>query len=371
MKPRIAVIGTSWWADAMYLPALTHDGSIDVVAVAGRDAKRTSEFAARWSVPQASTDPAALIDTVDADAIIIVTPNETHHPFTKSALGRGLAVLTEKPLAINYGQATDLADQAQRLGVTTMVPFTYSFMPAARYLRHLVETGYIGTPYHLNLRYYSGYARGPQYWWRLDADRAGSGVVGDLGSHFFYLALWYFGPVTDVSATLATLIDRPHPQGKQYEAADDTSIVTLRFANGAIGSVTATAMAYEPSRISQMHELELHGSEGTLRHRVDWDTQQTIVGARNGDQNSATIEIPGSFLQGSPVDDVITTYKRTFRHNGHMVREFAHAASSGTAVRPDFRAGADVQRIIDASLVSHQEGRRVAIEEIQDKTIGG
>ena len=50
-KVRVGVIGTSWWADAMFLPALTAHPGAEVVAVCGRDAGRTQAFAQRWSVP--------------------------------------------------------------------------------------------------------------------------------------------------------------------------------------------------------------------------------------------------------------------------------------------------------------------------------
>ena len=77
----------------------------------------------------------------------------------------------------------------------TLVPFTYSFMPTARYLKELIDGGYLGAPYHLNMRYYTGFARDGDYLWRFDRKIAGSGIIGDLGSHFLYIAEWLYGDI--------------------------------------------------------------------------------------------------------------------------------------------------------------------------------
>ena len=82
------------------------------------------------------------------------------------------------------------------------------FMPTNRYIKELVEEGYIGRPYHLNLRYYTGYAREPGYGWRHDRAVAATGVLGNIASHFFYLAYWWFGEVTDVFCLAGEFVDR-------------------------------------------------------------------------------------------------------------------------------------------------------------------
>jgi predicted dehydrogenase len=69
------------------------------------------------------------------------------------ALDHGLHVLCEKPLALNYAQASEMAAKAEEQGAITFVPFTYRYMPSTRYLKHLIEEGYLGRPYHLHMRY--------------------------------------------------------------------------------------------------------------------------------------------------------------------------------------------------------------------------
>jgi predicted dehydrogenase len=81
-----------------------------------------------------------------------------------------------------------MTETAERAGVVNMCPFTYSFMPFARYTKELVDSGYIGRPYHLNMRYFADYGRDGSYIWRFDLGEAGAGISGDLGSHWSYIA---------------------------------------------------------------------------------------------------------------------------------------------------------------------------------------
>jgi len=101
MTVKVGIIGTSWWADAMYLPALVNSGA-EVVALCGRNTDRLTQMADQWKIPGRYTDYTAMLDTAKLDAVIISATNDLHHPMTLAALERNLHVLCEKPLALNY-----------------------------------------------------------------------------------------------------------------------------------------------------------------------------------------------------------------------------------------------------------------------------
>ena len=365
MTQRVAVFGTSWWADAMYLPVLARRNEVTLSAVCGRNPERTAAVAEQWGFARAYTDAELLFSEQQLDVVIIATPNVTHHPLATAALEHGAAVLCEKPLALNYREAIDLQRRAEQANAVTLVPFTYRYMPTARLVHQLVAEGYLGDPYHLNLRYYSGWARDGDYSWRFNVDEAGTGILGDLGSHFLYLARWYFGEITEVSAMLGWLVpNRMRPDGTSYNQADDFAQINLAFANGAFGSVTASGMAHEPSEFQQRHEMEFHGSEGTLRHRIDWRGHQVVTGSRVGDEGEQELAIPANLLGDAPVSDVTATYRHVFRQQGRMIGDFLDAAASGSPLRPDFADGAAVQAVIDAAWRSHHERRVVTVAEV-------
>ena len=361
----VGVIGTSWWSDAMYLPALQNHPHAHVVAVAGRDSIRTQDFAKKWGISNAYHDYEAMLDSKSLDAVIILSPNNQHLPMTMKAIERGLHVLCEKPLGMNYIQAKQMTDAAIRAGVKTMVPFTYRFMPASRYLKALVEEGYLGALYHLNMRYYSGYARDGQYMWRFDRDEAGAGVVADLGTHWLYLAYWLFGEITAVSALLGSNVKRaPRPTGESYTIGDDAAVMLVEFVNGAQGVLHMSAVAYEATPFGQIHEMEFHGSNGTLHARTDWTTVQQVSGARVGEGVVKELTIPEEIWGNVRRDTVHNTYKDVFRRQDNMTRSFIQAIVDGTKTEPDFTDGMKVQRVLDAALLSAKDHRRVSVEEI-------
>jgi len=205
----VGVVGTSWWADAMHLPALASHPAANTVAICGRNRSNARRMADAWGIPQVFTDYREMIERADLDAIVISTPNSTHYPIAMKALDASLHVLCEKPIALTYAQAREMAETSQARGLKTLAPFTYSFMPTARYLKELIDGGYLGNPYHLNMRYYTGFAREGDYRWRFDKRIAGAGVIGDLGSHFLYLAEWFFGDIEALTCRLGHTVPRP------------------------------------------------------------------------------------------------------------------------------------------------------------------
>ncbi|MCE2472372.1 MAG: Gfo/Idh/MocA family oxidoreductase, partial [Anaerolineae bacterium] len=105
----VGVVGASWWADAMHLPALDSHPRARTVAICGRNRDNAQKMADTWGIPQVYTDYAEMIEDADLDAIVISTPNNSHYPITMKAFERGLHVLCEKPIAMTYAQAREMA----------------------------------------------------------------------------------------------------------------------------------------------------------------------------------------------------------------------------------------------------------------------
>lgn len=365
-KVRVGVVGTSWWADAMYLPALASHPLADLRGVVGSSRPdHTRAFASRWGIPGAYGSLEEMLAAEPLDALLVLIPNRYHFPAVMAGLEHGLHILCEKPLGMSATQAREMVEAAERAGAITMVPFTYRFMPANRYLKELLDEGYIGRPYHLNMRYYTGYGRSGAYAWRFDVGEAGGGVSGDLGSHWVYLARWFCGDVAAVTAVFTHLVPRgPRPDGAPFEAGEDSAMILLEFENGATASIHVTSLAYEPGPFGQRHEMELHGSAGSLRMTNDWIRVERVDGCRDGETETRELPIPERVLGNARRDTVHNTYRDTFRGQDHMTRAFITAISNGEPASPDFGDGLAVQRVLESADRSARQGRRVRIEEI-------
>ena len=232
-------------------------------------------------------------------------------------------------------------------------------MPTARYVKRLLDEGYIGQPYHLNMRYYTGYAREGQYMWRFDIEEAGAGPIGDLGSHWIYLAMWYYGEIESVMCMLSYHVERgPRPDGSDYERTDDGGSVLVQFKNGAQGVIVVSAVCYEDTPFGQTHPMEFHGSGGTLYVLNDWDTIQQVKGARVGEGMVKELPIPDDIWGSARRDTVHNTYRDVFREHDFMARGWITAIVEDTEPEPSFADGAYVQRVIAACQFSAKEDRR-------------
>ncbi len=351
---RVGLVGTSWWADAMYLPALADHPIGRITAVCGRDLARARTVAETWAVPHVYSDWEEMLGGGEIDAVIIATPNETHYAITMAALDRGLPVLCEKPLGLNVAEAQKMADAAIASDAITMVPFTYRFMPTNQFVKQLIVDGYVGRPYQLSMRYFAGYARDGAYAWRFDEAKAGSGILGDLGSHWLDMARWFLGEVTAVSANRDNFVPRdPRPDGTSYTQVEDSAVILARFESGASATLQVSAVCWEGTPFGQIHELDLHGSDGTLHAVNDWDTVQEVRGLRAGEPGPARpLVIPDSAWSGAPRGHVHDTYRHIFRRTEAMTRGWITAICNGRQVEPDFATGARVQEMVAAAITS-------------------
>jgi predicted dehydrogenase len=356
---RIGLFGTSWWADAMYLPALADHPRARVTAICGRRPEPARAIAERWSIPAWFTEPERMLAEADLDAVIIATANDSHHPLAMASIDAGLHVLCEKPLAMDGAEAAEMAEAARAGGVVTLVPFTYRYLPMLRWLRRLIDDGYVGRPRQLSFRYFSSFGLDGHYAWRFDRTFAGSGIIGDLGSHLVYLARWLIGEdETSVSAVSSRFVDRgPRPDGTPYEPLEDSVVLTVRYRSGALGVLQASSACWEGTcEFGQLQEFDIHGDEGTLHARSDWDTVQEVRGSRIGEPVPTVLPIPddiwGSVRRG-PVPD---TYRDVFRTTDAMTRGWVDAVADARPVRPDFDDGLAVQRVLDAAVASAGAG---------------
>jgi predicted dehydrogenase len=345
---RVGLVGTSWWADAMYLPALADHPKGAITAICGRDLGRARAAADRWSIPQVFTDWQQMLDSGEIDAVIISSTNDTHAPITLAALDRGLAVLCEKPISVDLDEARQMATASLAAATVTMVPFTYRWMPVSQYVKRLIDDGYVGRPYHLNMRYYTGFARDGKYAWRFDETVPGSGLLGDLGTHWVDMARWFLGEVTAISATVSRFVPRePRPDGTTYPTTEDSAVIMARFASGALAVLQTSAVCWEGTSFGQTHHIDLHGSEGTIYGFNDWDHVQEVKGVRAGESGAAhPLEIPDDIWGGAPRAPVHDTYRHTFRKTEAMTRAWVTAIAEGRPIEPDIPTGARVQELI-------------------------
>lgn len=357
---RIGVVGTSWFADGFHLPNLTSHPCAEVTAICGRNRDRAAELAKKYGISRVFTDYRDMITSGELDALVVVTPDALHYPITMAALDTGLHVLCEKPLAINAAQAREMYETAVAAKRTHMVVFTWRWIPHLRYLHHLIAQGYIGRCYHCHIRYEGGYGRDAQYGWRFDR-RHGNGILGDLGSHAIDFARWYIGDITKVSGHIATFVERPGGNGEELDAANDSALLALEFANGAQGSIHVSAVAHVGDRGADI-QMAFYGDAGSLELEFSF-AGGAIRGIRHGEEQWQRLEVPNELWQDvAETDPFVERIFALFQKQSIGDRLFIDAILEDRPVSPNFYDGWKVQEVIDAAIASHEQGRWIALD---------
>lgn len=351
----VGMIGTSWYADRMHLPALKSHARARLVAICGRNRLRAEELAGKYEIPNVFSDYREMLQHGDLDAVVVAVPDDLHYPITMAALDVGLHVLCEKPLAFSLDQAKEMLAKAESAGVKNMTYFTWRWVPHIRYLCQLVDEGYIGQCYDAQFHYAGSYARQSGYQWKWDR-RHGLGVLGDLGSHMIDLSRLLVGEITQVQASLSVRVDKPKADGTPFEAANDSASLMVGFANGATGTVFLSAVADLGDR-GQEHRIVLYGDRGTLEVYADASTQ-TVRGLRNGESEFRILPVPESILRG--IDQKASLWRdqfaQLFTEQSVGTRLFIDSIVDDRLVPPGFYDGVKAQAVIEAAFESDRSG---------------
>ncbi|MBW8484140.1 Gfo/Idh/MocA family protein [Actinomadura parmotrematis] len=348
---------------AFFAPPLT-----PVMAVlAGRDRARTAAAAASLGWAAAVTDWKELLRRDDVGLVDICTPGDTHAEIAVAALEAGKHVLCEKPLANTVAEAEAMAAAARAArgrGVRAMVGFNYRRVPALALARRLVAAGRIGTVRHVRAQYLQDWLVDPEFplVWRLDAERAGSGALGDIGAHIVDAAQYVTGDrLAGVTALTETFVrERPLATAAAGLAAtgdgggargpvtvDDAALFIGRTEGGALASFEATRFA--TGRKNALR-LEVNGSAGSLA--FDFEAMNELWfhdGAEDADTagfRRVLVTEPGHPYAGAwwPPGHLLG-YEHTFTH---QAADLLAAVAAGTDPAPSFDDGLQVQRVLAA-----------------------
>lgn len=256
--------------------AIHLDGTRRVVAAALRSNPEAAlEDAANWSYaiqgyPSFDAMIEAQADLPKAerlDYVVVVTPNHAHFAPALQAVEAGIPVFCEKPLALNYAEAKQLADAVERQKLPFAVAHTYLGHWSSRLARHIVRSGLLGEVRWVDSVYLQGWLAGKaeeagvqQAEWRADPKRSGvSNCGGDIGTHALMQLRYVTGlEIAKLSARLEVLVEG--------RALDDHFTTYCELNNGAKALVRASQIA-----IGHKNDLkiEVNGSKGSLVWRQE------------------------------------------------------------------------------------------------------
>lgn len=227
-----------------------------LAAVASRSAESSRMTGERWAAPW-YTDVRELLARPDVDVAVICTPSGLHAEQALLALEHGKHVLIEKPIALSLADADRVLAAGRAGGLQVAVVSQRRLEPALQTLHTALRQGALGQIVLVEaaVRFWRDQAYYDSAQWRGTVAMDG-GAVLNQGIHLVDLLRWLMGPVHSVAGHTATLLHRME--------AEDVATASIRFASGALATLTATTCAYPG--FSQ--ELRIYGQHGYV-HLID------------------------------------------------------------------------------------------------------
>ena len=370
---RVAIIGTGGIARGQHIPGYRLANNVEIVALCDANPDTLRKVGEELGVENLTSDWREIVAADDIDAVSICTYPNTHHAISMAALAEGKHVFCEKPLALTYPLAREMAEAAETAAVKTAVGFTHRLTPAAYLAHHLISTGALGEIYQIVAVYSMGHA---DFRDRPATERAtravtGGGPLFELGPHMVDMVRWWTGKeFLSICAQNRTFIKqrRRVETGEWIPVDIEDASTFLADLEGDTMAVFSHSRATTGRNFDQ--RVEVYGSTGALLYDqarpyelracvgeqmvnlcAGYGIYDPMWGIYRQEEPYPLIPVPRRFIDELPG-----------AREGKPVRSFAPAfidaiRGGEPSVLPTFHDGMKAQQVLDAVLES-AEGRR-------------
>lgn len=240
----------------------------NLLAIADVNGKAAEECAKRLNVPSVETDCRAVFQRKDIEAVVICSPTNTHAQLIEEAAAAGKHIFCEKPIDLNLVRVDQALAAVSRAGVKLQIGFNRRFDPNFSRARRAIAQGEIG-----DLRLLHIISRDPAPP-PIAYVKVSGGIFMDMTIHDFDMARFLAGSeVEEVYVAAGVMVDPAIGQAGDL----DTAIITLKFANGVIGTIDNCREAV----YGYDQRVEALGSKGAVRVDNNYPNNAEIYNAQH------------------------------------------------------------------------------------------
>ncbi len=319
-----------------------------------------ADKARQFGFKRSTADWRHLVDDPAVEAVVIASPQETHHDIALAAFARGKHVFCEKPLGMGLEESRAMVEAAEKSGCVHMVGFNYIRTPASQLARQIIARGEIGDITFLRAEHTEDFLADASLPGDWRTRGRSNGNMGDLAPHIINAALALAGPITSLVADIATV---HATRGGVAVTNDDQSAILCRFASGAMGQLFVSRIA---TGRKMGYAYEIYGTKGSIRFDQEDQNALWLYRADGAEDRRGFAKI----LAGPLHPD----YRAFCLGPGHgtgyqdqiiiEARDFLQSIHDGKPRWPDFRDGMLVNQIIEAGWRSHEQRRWVDIAAV-------
>jgi predicted dehydrogenase len=329
---------------ASHVRAITQTEGAELVALCSIDTARLAAIAERIGVTAIYTDYREMLRNPDVDVVCIATPSGMHAEMVIDCARAGKHVVCEKPLDIRLDKIDEAIRVCREQGVKLQCIFQRRFEPLSQKIKQTVESGRLGRivladtslRWYRTQEYYDG---GSPPGWRGTWQYDGGGACMNQGVHSIDLLQWLVGPITAVFARTGTYTHRIE--------TEDAAVATVRFACGAIGTITCTTSAYP----GLTNDLNIHGEHGSIMTSDGRLVAWKIRGEREQEEEQAMLASFGSTAgRGAAADPMAISLSSHFPQIRDMVRAIKENREPAVP-------GEEARRAVQVILAMYQSAR--------------
>lgn len=358
---RIGLIGAGWMGKA-HSTAFHNAGMIfgdelpvfEIVSDVSEE--QVSSFAGTVGYKRYTTNWMEVVTDPDVDLVDVATPNSMHFEMVRAALENGKHVFCEKPLSLSASQSRELEELAKDKKVVNYCGFSNIMNPANLYVRELVQSGRLGRIMRVHATYDQDMLLDSSIplAWRHIREKAGTGALGDLGSHLFSVSQMIVGDMEEVIGVDSIVIpERPlRPGSKDMGKVENDDIISflVRYKNGAIGDFSSSRVA--TGRKNYFY-YEIQGTEGSVAYNLERMCEVQVYFKSDADRDGGrdagfrTVLLNPQhegFKWFQPAGGIAIAFDDMKTLQAHALMQ----AMEGKPYICDFALGAKVDGIIDA-----------------------
>lgn len=307
-----------------------------LLAIADIDLEAATTTASKLKIPNATGDYRKLFEDPQIDAIVICSSTSTHADLIVEAAKAGKHIFCEKPIDYDLARIDRALKAVEDASVKLQIGFNRRFDANHRRVKQAIMNGEIGEPHLLHI-----VSRDPAPP-PIEYIKVSGGIFFDMTIHDFDMARFLVGSeVEEIYAAGSVMVD-----AAIGEAGDiDTAIITLKFANGVIGTIDNSRRAV----YGYDQRVEVFGSGGSIS-TGNWYSNQATIQTTQG----VWRDLPMHFFLDRYTDSFITE-----------MSEFAQAIRSDTVVPVNGMDGRVPVLMAMAAKRSYELNRPVKIKEIE------
>jgi len=306
-----------------------------VVMVTDVIEENARKLAERFGIPKYSADYMDIIRDPEIDAVLVCSPTPTHADISIAAMKAGKHVFCEKPVHTSIEKILEVQKVAEETGRKLQIGFNRRFDHNHKAVQKMVANGTLGNVEIIKITSRDPEPPSPEY------AASSGGLYIDMMIHDFDMAMFLAGcDVTEVYAMGTSLVDK-----RIGEAGDvDTAIVTLTFANGALGVIDNSRRA----AYGYDQRVEVFGSLGMAADENDGDS-------------TVRVSTAAGVVSDKPQFFFLERYMQSFTEE---MRQFIRAIRENTEVPVGIHAGLMSVVLAKAAKKSLDEHRPVKVSEI-------